>query len=50
MILITSVTLNPEMVNVKQSFLISVSIMEIVIPDELIRYCGTFYSGQDYAF
>ena len=50
LILITSVALSPEMVNVKQTFLISVGIMEIVIPNDFIRYCGTFYSGQDFAF
>jgi len=47
MIVIASVTL-PSSVLVGASFLIQVSVLEI--PDDFIRYCGTFYSGQDYAF
>ena len=50
MIIITSVTLTPSTVNVGQSFKVAVSLIEIIIPDEAIRYCGTFYSGQDYSF
>lgn len=48
MIIIAGVLLNPETVNVGQSFLVQVNIMEL--GDDFIRYCGTFYSGQDYAF
>lgn len=50
MIIIVGVVLDPATVNVGQSFKVAVSLIEIIIPDEAIRYCGTFYSGQDYGF
>ena len=46
MILIASVIVPPSVL-VGASFLLQVSVIEL--PNDYIRYCGTFYSGQDFA-
>jgi len=43
MIIISSITL-PTFVYTVHSFLIAVEVIEL--PDDYIRYCGTFYAGQ----
>ena len=47
LIVVSNVSL-PTFVYVRQQFLLQVGVIEL--PDDLIRYCGTFYSGQDYFF
>ena len=50
MIIFQSVLLTPSTVNIGQTFLLSVSLYELVIPDERLIHCGAFICGQDFAF